>query len=238
VTRSVCRIGAATLVGLLAASFAGAQSRGGTITGHVTLAGKPPGNSIIRMGMDPACADLNRGRRVIQESALVTADGSVANAFISLDGTFPPTPVPTTPVVIDQRACVYGPRVVGVRVGQRLQIRSDDNVLHNVHSSSVSSNSFNVAQAKAGAVFDFTPKAPEVMLKLGCDIHRWMTAYVGVVPHPYFSVSDASGHFSIANVPAGTYKIKTWHERFGEQSRSVTVRAGATVTVDFGYQGG
>src|SRR4029450_10592230 len=105
-----------------------AQSATGTIRGHVILAGKAPGNAVIRMGMDPKCSALNAGKRVIQESALVTADGSVANLFLRLEGTFPKTAVPTQPVVIDQRACVYRPRVVGMRAGQTLQIRNDDDL--------------------------------------------------------------------------------------------------------------
>lgn len=212
-----------------------ASARTGTITGHITFIGKPPGNPVIRMGMDPKCADMNRGRLVIQEEALVARDGSVGNAFVRLEGTFPQAPVPSQPVVIDQRACVYGPRVVGVRVGQKLVIRNDDDLLHNVHSSSASSNSFNVGQPKAGLAFEFTPRAPEVMVKLGCDVHRWMTAFVGVMTHPYFAVSAASGRFTIANVPPGTYTVTAWHEQFGERSAQVTVKAGAAATADLSY---
>jgi hypothetical protein len=62
-----------------------------------------------------------------------------------------------------------------------------------------------------------------------------MTAYVGIVSHPYFSVSGPDGIFSIAKVPAGTYTIKTWHERFGELTKKVTVKPGATTTIDFAY---
>ncbi len=211
------------------------RASGGTISGRITLTGKPPGNPVIRMGMDPKCADMNRGRQVIQEQAMVTADGSIANAFIYLEGRFPDTPVPKTPVVIDQRSCVYGPRVVGVRVGQRLQIRNDDSLLHNVHSSSMTSNGFNVGQPIAGAVFEFIPRAPELMLKLGCDVHRWMTAFVGVMTHPYFAVSETSGRYAITNVPPGTYSLRTWHEQFGERAETVVVKAGVDAHADFAY---
>lgn len=238
----------AALATLVVAVFAGlvgggqrvhAQPRrapGGTITGHIGYAGKAPGNPVIRMSVDPQCADINRGKMVIQEQALVARDGSVANTFVRLEGTFPPAAVPATPVVIDQRACVYGPRVVGLRVGQRLQIRNDDPLLHNVHSSSAGNNGFNVGQPKAGMVFEFVPATPEVMVRLGCDVHRWMTAFIGVVAHPYFAVSDVAGHFAIAGVPAGTYTLRTWHEQFGERESRVTVRAGATSAVDLIYQ--
>lgn len=210
----------------------------GTIRGHVVLTGALPGNAVIRMGMDPKCAELNAGKRVIQEAVAVAANGSLANVFLRLEGTFSATPVPAEPVVIDQRACVYGPRVVGVRVGQVLRIRSDDDLLHNVHSSSASGNSFNVSQPKAGIVFDYKPSHEEVMLKLGCDVHRWMTAYVGVLPHPYFSVSGRDGSFEIARVPAGTYTMRAWHERFGDQVKPVTVKAGGVTTLDLSYPAG
>jgi plastocyanin len=224
----------ALVAGLLAVSVH-AQPSTGTIKGHITFTGKPPGNAVIRMGVDPKCSALNAGRRVIQESALVTADGSVVNVFIRLEGTFPTTAIPTQPVVIDQRACVYRPRMIGMRVGQTLQIRNDDDLLHNVHSSSAVGNSFNVGQPKAGLVYSFTPKAEEVPLILGCDVHRWMTAYVAVVSHPYFAVSGNDGTFEIAKVPAGTYTIKIWHERFGELMKKVTVKSGTSTTIDFGY---
>jgi plastocyanin len=207
----------------------------GIIRGHVTFMGTPPGNAVIRMGMDPKCADLNAGKQVLQESALVAADGSVANAFVALDGAFPATPVPSEPVVIDQRGCVYGPRVVGVRVGQPLRIVNDDDLLHNVHASSAGGNSFNVAQPAKGASYEFTPKQDERMVKIGCDIHRWMTAWVGVVSHPYFAVSATDGTFEIANVPPGTYTIRGWHETFGETKQDVIVPPGGTTTVEFTF---
>ena len=77
----------------------------------------------------------------------------------------------------------------------------------------------------------------EIMLRLKCDIHSWMTAYVGVVSHPYFAVSSEGGVFQIDKVPVGTYTIQAWHERFGVLTQKVRVSAGATVTADFTYGG-
>jgi len=213
------------------------QTATGTIKGHVRLMGKLPGNSVIRFGVDPKCNDLNKGKQVVQETVKATIDGSLANTFVRLEGKFPATAVPKTPVVIDQRNCVYGPRVMGVRVGQVLEIRNDDNLFHNVHSSSDLDNGFNLAQTKAGAVDTFKMKSEEVMLHLGCDVHRWMNAYIGVVAHPYFAVTDASGNFQITNVPPGTYTIDAWQERYGLVKKPVKVTAGGTVNVDFSYTG-
>jgi len=83
----------------------------------------------------------------------------------------------------------------------------------------------------------FQLKDEELVLRLKCDVHRWMTAYIGVVSHPYFAVSGRDGTFEIGNVPVGTYTLRTWHERYGERSQPVRVQAGATTTVDVAYTG-
>jgi plastocyanin len=210
-------------------------SKGGTIKGHIRVKGPLPGNPVIRMGMDPMCAKLNAGKRPVQEIVVATADGSLANVFVSLQGSFPATPVPTEPVTIDQRACVYVPRVVGARVGQTVRVRNSDELLHNVHGLSAHENSFNLSQPKAGIVHEIHLKNPEIMLRVTCDVHRWMTAFIGVVSHPYFATSSAAGTYAIENVPEGTYTIQAWHERYGVVTQSVRVTAGATSVADFAY---
>src|SRR5580693_7248172 len=194
---------AACLIAVVAADGPGrtaaAQAAArGTIKGHIRLTGKEPGNPIIRMGMDPMCARINTGKRVIQEAVLASLDGSLANVFVQLGGTFPQTPVPTAPVTIDQSACLYHPRMLGARVGQMLQVKNSDELLHNVHGLSARGNGFNISEPKAGMVQQFKLKDEEI-LRLKCDVHSWMTAYVGIVNHPYFAVTDAGGVFQIAN---------------------------------------
>ena len=187
--------------------------------------------------MDPVCASLNAGKRPVQEIVLATADGSLANVFVSLQGTFPASPVPSEPVKMEQRACVYVPRVIGARVGQTLQVRNDDEVLHNVHSVSGHGNDFNLSQPKAGTGHRLSLRSAEMMLPITCDLHRWMTAFVGVVEHPYFATSGTDGTFLIPNVPPGTHTIQAWHELFGSVTQSVKVTEGTTSTVEFTYDG-
>jgi len=209
---------------------------GGAIKGRVVLSGKSPGNMVIRIGVDPMCSKANTGKQVVQERVAADAQGGLANVFVKLQGAFPQTPVPSQPVVIDQRGCLYAPRVVGVRVGQTVLIKNSDPFLHNVHSSSKANSSFNVGQPSAGAVFEFKPRSEETMLKLGCELHRWMTAYMGIVSHPYFAVSGPAGVFEITKVPVGTHTIQAWHELYGLLSTTVTVKPGMTSTVDFTYK--
>src|SRR3972149_7731678 len=177
------RILRSTSVALVAAALsswhvgAAAQSANlGTIKGQVRLSGKVPGNAVIRMGVDPMCVKVNAGKRVIQEAVVTSADGGLANVFVSLQGKFAPVPAPSEPVTIDQRGRVYTPRMVGARVGQTLQIRNSDMLLHNVHTVSAGGNTFNIGQPLAGMVYQFRLKDEEIVLRLKCDIHRWMAS--------------------------------------------------------------
>src|SRR6516164_11707713 len=115
---------AASLSALL--SVDGFAQGTGTIKGHVRLTGKLPGNPIIRMGMDPMCAKMNAGKQVLQEYYVVSLDGSIGNVFVRLQGNFKDTPIPSQPVTLDQKGCVYTPRVIGMRLGQTLQIKNSD----------------------------------------------------------------------------------------------------------------
>jgi plastocyanin len=208
---------------------------GGTIKGRVTFSGPEPGNRVIRMGMDPMCAAANQGKRPVNEVYLVGDDNALGNVFVKVEGSFPQTAVPTAVVEIDQRACIYTPRVVGARVGQTLRVLNSDNWLHNVHTDSAKRNGINQSTPKAGLDVKLQLKDEE-MLRVGCDVHRWMTAWVGVVAHPYFAVSDGSkGTFTISNVPAGRRTITAWHESFGTLTKGVDLKDGQTVTVDFVY---
>ena len=232
-------VGVVILVSGVSYSVTAMQATGntGTIKGHVRLTEKNPGNVVIRMGVDPMCKTINDGKLVAQEKVLTSSDGGLKNAFVKLQGTFPQTPVPKQPVVLDERSCIYVPRVIGMRVGQTLQIKNDDPLNHNVHSDSARDNNINASQPTKGVVTELRPKSEEVMLRFGCDIHRWMTAYVGIVSHPYFAVSGDGGTFEIDNVPPGTQTVEVWHEVYGKLTKTVRVEAGAIANIDFSYTG-
>ena len=235
---SLAATAAATLVALGATSTPLAGQGGtGTIAGHVRYMGPTPVNPIIRMGADPRCNKLYVGKRPTSPTFVVGTDGAFANVLVNLDGSFPATPVSTTPVVLDQKDCQYAPRVVAARVGQTLEVRNDDPTEHNVHASSMAGNDFNTTQPIKSMPFNFKLKGGEI-LHVRCDNHTWMTGYVGIFDHPYFSVSGTDGAFTIANVPAGKQTIKAWHEVMGTQTQMIDVQAGKTTTVDFTFMPG
>jgi len=131
---------------------------------------------------------------------------------------------------------MYSPRVVAARVGQTLMVVNRDMTLHNVHTVAAKGNSFNTTQPNVGMVFSYVLKGAEI-IKLGCEPHRWMIGFVGVVDHPYFDVSNADGAFTIRDVPAGRQTVRVWHEVFGEMTKTVVVKANGSTTVDFAYTG-
>ena len=116
-------------------------------------------------------------------------------------------------------------------------VRNDDNLLHNVHGLSAGNNGFDVSEPAAGMVQRFTLKQPESMLRMKCDVHSWMTAFVGIVDHPYFTVTREDGTFEIQNVPPGAYVLAIWHERYGELKQQIRARPGALNRVEFSYSG-
>jgi plastocyanin len=140
-------------------------------------------------------------------------------------------------VRLDQRGCIFVPRMAGVRVGQAIQVMNSDDTAHNVHSLSTHGNAFNVGQPMKGMTNKLPMKSEDVVMRIKCDIHSWMVAWVGVVAHPYFAVSGGDGSFTISRVPPGRHTIQTWHEAYGRLTRTVDVKAGQTATVDFVYTG-
>jgi plastocyanin len=199
--------------------------------------GPVPENEPIRMRADPMCSKATGDRRVVDEKVVAATDGSLANVFVELVGTFPDTPVPSEPVSIDQSGCVYSPRVVGVRVGQALHVSNSDDGLHNVHGVAGTRDSFNVSQPVKGMMNTFHPQEPGI-LQLKCDVHTWMVAFAGVVNHPYFAVTGTDGAFVLRDVPEGDYDVRAWHERLGVVTSKAHVGSTRVADVDIVYSAG
>jgi plastocyanin len=204
------------------------------ITGIVTLQGTPPPNPRINMGSDPYCMKLGAAPTPV----FVVSDGGLENVFVYVKdglGTMK-FPVPSTSVVLDQKGCTYTPRVLGIQVGQSLDIVNSDETLHNVHALPMANREFNRGQPLQGMKFTTTFTAPEVMLPFKCDVHKWMTAWVGVVEHPFYAVSGTAGAFALAGLPPGTYTIEAWHEKLGAQTQQVTIGPKESKKISFVFK--
>lgn len=211
----------------------------GNITGKINFKGAKPAPVKIMMSADPKCVKLHAGKDVMSEQVELNADGTMRDVFIyvkkGLEGKKFPTP--TTKATINQQGCMYIPHVLGVMTNQPIEITNSDATLHNIHALPKNSKQFNIAQPKKGMKMTQKFDKSEVMIKIKCEVHSWMASYVGVLDHPFFAVSDAKGAFTLKNLPAGTYEIEAWHEKFGTKTMSVTVGASDTKTSDFTFGG-
>ena len=123
----------------------------------------------------------------------------------------------------------------GVVVGQSVEFRNSDETNHNIHPLPRENAEWNESQPPKGEPKVKTFDHEEVMVPVKCNVHPWMRAYVGVVRHPFFSVTGSDGTFKIAGLPPGKYTVEAWHERFGRQEAEVTVAAKDSKSVDFSF---
>ena len=220
------------LVVPLLASLAAGSALAGDIVGKVKYAGTAPTPAKFQATKDQAvCGKVEHS----DESLIVGPDKGLKNVVASLsdpkDGKkYTPAQKPS----LDQNGCKFVPHVDIVPAGQEFDIVNSDGILHNIHTFPKNNPPFNKAQPKFKKVmpakFD---KADYVQIK--CDVHSWMSGWIVVAGHAYYALSDAAGNFKIADAPAGTYTLEFWHEKLGKQSKSVTVPATGSVTVDFEY---
>lgn len=200
----------------------------GSIRGVVSFEGTPPEPKLLTLS---GGCELTHKEPVLDPSVRVQ-DGKLANSFVWIKTGWEgwQIPAPTTKVTVDQVGCVYNPHVVGAQVGQTVVFTNSDALFHNVRAVSSANPVFNEMTPTQGARFERVFKRPEVMVQTRCDVHPWMSAYVGVVPHPWFAVSGADGAFSLEGVPPGTYTLEAWHEVFGSRSFEVVVEAGGVAS--------
>ena len=206
----------------------------GTIKGTVKLEGTPPPNKQLNVG---TCTSDVSGP--VMSDAVLVSGGNLQNAFVwiksGLDSYKGPA-APSEPVVVDQKGCMYKPHVVGARVGQKVIFLNSDPVLHNVRAVAESNAVFNDMMPTKDMRLEKVFEKTEVPVRAKCDVHPWMSAFIGVVPHPFYAVSGAAGEFSLVNVPEGTYEVEAWHEVFGRQLQKITVKPRETTTITLTFR--
>ncbi len=246
---NLCLIAAALFA---ASAFAGeaydAAKATGTIKGVVEWVGDPLPAKKQKMG-DAECVKCQKGEVMTMESTAIK-DGKLANTVVfvskgqekwSFDGAKLPN------ANINQKCCVYVPHVLALKTGQSLDVESADAWAHNIHITPKENPEQNFSQSSVG-IAPTKPKydTPELGIKVQCDVHTWMSAFICVFDHTLFAVSKEDGSFEI-KVPPGKYTLATWHESKAQPKRvtstivepeavEVTVEDGKTAEVKLTYK--
>lgn len=222
------------LVGLVA--LVGAPAYCASVTGTIVYDDEIPNLRVIKMNSDAKCsAHHPEGTK---SEALVLGPGkTMANVFVRVTSGLGDEqyPVPTEPVILDQKGCVYAPHVFGVRVGQELKVLNPDDTLHNVHAMPKLNAPYNIAMPKFRKEATNTFTKAEFIFPIKCDVHPWMSTWCAVMEHPFFDVTGKDGKFKIDGLKAGTYEIVAWHEKLRTRTATVTVTADGAATVDFSF---
>ena len=173
------------------------------------------------------------GKDKPSEELVVGRQGGVKNVVVWLQTPPPGAAFPRAPekVEMDQKGCVFVPRVVLVPSGGTVEFLNSDRLLHNLHSASRQNPTFNRTQPR-GRVIPIAFSKPEI-IQVNCDLHSWMRAWVVVADHPFYALSNDAGEFVLPNVPPGKYMLQIWQETLGTMRRDVTVGAeDARVTIE------
>jgi hypothetical protein len=208
-------------------------SNGGTVEGVVKLSAPAPDVPPIKTTKNQDYCGLSIVNPIYESGK----DGSLKNVEVFLKGIEKGKANPGGVITLTNEHCMFTPRVQGASVGQQIKIASDDPILHNTHPqvADTSATIYNIALPYKGfSVVKPLPATPE-LIRVKCDAHEWMRAWIWEFDHPYYATTDANGHFKIADVPPGTYTLVAWHEVMGQKEAAVTVAPGKAATVDFSF---
>ena len=225
---------------------------GGVISGQVKLLGKVPQLEPLKVTKDEdAC-----GRSKPSELLVLSAKKGIANVVVSIENITEGKTVRKEVAILNNKGCLFVPHLQAVVVGTTLEIRNSDPVLHNSHANYVvvreflnsisrlmerphprlrrKRTAFNIALPKKDLKVRKVLRRPAI-IGVACDEHGWMFAYVLVMPHPYFAVTDKDGSFAIGDVPPGRYKLRAWHETLGIKEKEITVKEKGKISVEFQF---
>jgi plastocyanin len=209
-----------------------APTGSGVVRGVVKFAGPPPEmRQIENQGCHTAAEPI------FDETIVVNPGGTLKNVIVSIEGLEggPFDGSGRAEAVLDQVHCAFVPHVVAVQIRQPLRIGSSDPTVHNVHYVPSKNAAGNYSFKDKGASETVRFEKAEIV-RMKCDIHPWMTAYVGVFEHPFFAVTGDDGRFEITNLPPGSYKLVAWHELLGKQQQTIEVTDGPAAEVELEYR--
>lgn len=232
-------------------SFADGAKGTAVIKGKAVFDGTAPKTKALGITGDNHCVQAHKSPQPDQGTIVYSNDGNtIPFVFVYVkSGIKDKYDPPATPTVLDQEGCMYHPHVFGMVAGQQLNIKNSDPTNHNIHSLARKNPSFNFAQPNKDMVKELKGKdtfnKEEIMIKIKCDVHAWMSTYCGVLTHPFFAVTMSHendggdkakrGTFEIKDLPAGEYEVAAWHETFGEVTQKVSIKDGETKEIEFKF---
>ena len=200
---------------------AGQARRTGTIRGRVDLRRLPPPAE-----PRPNVADLGAATLTLDLSdrlkSVVYLESAPRGAFETVE---------TTHAIMDQRGERFVPHVLAITTGTIVDFPNSDQIYHNVFSLS-KTRPFDLGRYAAGRSKPIRFDKPGIV-RVFCDIHSHMNAFILVFSHPFFSLTDADGRYRIDNVPPGTYSVVAWNEGRASEPRTVTVTDSGVEEEDF-----
>lgn len=207
----------------------------GTVQGVVKYEGAVPKGTKLSVPLDCVKSRPNG----LYSDEVTVKDGKLKNVLVrivkGLEGkSFGPPP--DQAVVLDQVECMYEPKVIAARVGQKVDIVNSDPIFHNVRSVTTKNENFNVGMAHQHERVTKVFTQPDMILQTKCDVHPWMTGYIAVIEHPFFAVTSADGKFEIKGIPAGNYTLELWHETLGVQTQEIAVKGGGSQALAFTFK--
>lgn len=199
-----------------------------TLTGQVLFEGqrpepqKLPAAPAQTQGCCPDGKDVNATdpRLVIDEK------NGIANVLVTIAVPGVKCEPAKTPIVVDQKSCVFEPHCVIVPAGSKVLFKNSDRVNHNVRITALKNESSNDAVAP-GVDKTYLFEHPDKVM-VSCDYHPWMSSVILVVDTPYAALTRPDGTFTIAGLAPGTYKARFWHEVLGRAEAEVVVKDDGT----------
>ncbi len=215
------------------------SSRAFAISGTVRYEGKVPEGK--KLTLPSGCAPKNGAD--VYSNEVEVSDGHLANVLIELKADSYPSvndqnSVPAEEIILDQKGCMYHPRVAAARVGQKVTFVNSDPIFHNVKSVTNLNQKFNLAMPKKNQRETKVFTKPELFLQAKCSVHPWMGAYIAIFNHPYYAVTGRDGKFTLPLLPPGKYTLEAWHEVFGKKKLEVTVHGDNAEVATFVFKEG